>query len=545
MQKNKIFYVHSILLLIILFAGICSSFSAFADYVPNVVPTTIIQTNEPSKGIVVNHICPNTSGTNMDDGLISRIIPCIKDSIVYTTTQFLKYTSTVVKDAIGPIFAIALGVFGIAIITGNTPSISQSGFVVLLKIAAIMLFINQFNNLYPPLLDALEELLNIMAKPATIAFAEGGAWNHIGSTSTPVVTCKYGTFHATQTNIMDIWNLLDCYLDLIIGGIFSTTTLKMGILGFLVGAVFSTSIGLFVGFFGLYMLVLTLMTIFRAVYIFLTSYVAFSFMVLISMLFIPTILFQTTKSYFDGWLRLCISFLMQPIFVFGYIIMFMVAFNAAIFNGKQSLYYAIAGDDSFSRVNGDPGVENENFHIGDWMSDIGAYKQKLTNKTNARVSGNENTNIDQIDKMPTETKIEGRLMNRSSAAPSPDKLMGDIINELSNISFFEMGIPVTAIDWEMLAQRKNLVQWYAIDAMPEGDDAKKKAKQAAIDKFYLDYKISVLLAFLMAFVVIYIFYSLIEYLPFIGTATLGEGGILAFGEGMLTPPGGNLLGGPR
>ena len=68
-------------------------------------------------------------------------------------------------------------------------------------------------------------------------------------------------------------------------------------------------------------------------------------------------------------------------------------------------------------------------------------------------------------------------------------------------------------------------------------------KDAALVKFYFDFNLAVLLAFFMAAIVIYIFYSLIEYLPFIGTATLGDGGILPFGHGALSAPGSKLLGG--
>lgn len=541
MQKNKIFFIRSFLLLIILCGGIFLPFVASAYVMPTGQPITIQQTGTmAANGMITNHICPNTGSNNLDDGLIVRIVPCIRDTVIYTTNKLLDTLVNNVGDILKVIFALAIMAFGISMVTGGMPSVSQGGIILALKIGAIIMFAVKFNNMYPPILNALEALLDIMAKPAIQAFAEGGAWNHVPGASSAILTCKFSTFQTSETNIMDIWNLLDCYVNLLVGGIFSDTTLNMGILGFIIGALFSTSIGFFVGFVGLYMLVNALWLIFRTVYIFLTSYVAFSFMVLISIIFIPTILFQSTKQYFDSWLRITISFILQPVFVFGYLIMFLVAINSAIFSGKHSLYYAIAGEDSLSRTNGDPGVENGNFYIGRWLNDIGALKNGLIFNDKVRVDPTETKNpvAETANGQPimVNPEVTSKLLSRSETAEPIQTTMGNLLNS-NPVNFFDIGIPVDTVDWEWLSQRRNPDRWDEIQLMPQGAD-----RDAAIAKFYLDYKIAVLLAFLMAAITIYIFYSLIEYLPFIGTATLGEGGILQLGDGLLAPRGSGIFG---
>lgn len=542
MQKSNKNFIASLVLLIVLLGGIFLPFVASAYVMPQFKPQDNTEVRE-ANGMITNHICPNTNSTDLSDGLVVRIIPCIRDIVVYATSQIMDEVVTHVANVFAALFTLAIVIFGISVVTGHTPSFSQSGIILAIKIAAIIMFANNFNGMYPMLLNALEELLNLMAKPAIEAFDKGGAWNRVSGTTSAILTCEYGKFQASETNIMNIWNLIDCYIDVILGGIFSTTTLKMGFLGFVIGALLSNTIGLFVGFVGLYILASALMTVFRAVYIFLTSYVAFSFMVLISVIFIPTILFQSTKRFFDGWLRITISFLLQPVFVFGYLIMFLVAINITIFNGKHSLYYAIAGEDSQNRNPSNPGVVNGNFYIGEWLENVGAYKEDLALKDLARISSSE-TN-DQLDKTPKDTKLQGMQFSRSKEAEPHDTLLGRLLDDVSKMNFFEIGIPVTVIDWEWLAKARNLERWNEIQYMPYSTDAEKAAKAAAIAKFYLDYKISVLLALLMAAIMIYIFYSLIEYLPFIGTATLGDGGILPFGAGHLTPPGANILGRSR
>lgn len=542
MQKSKKNFISSLLLLVILFSGIFLPFIASAYTVPTSWPVTNEPKIDPTKGLLVNHVCPNLDPTaiSLDEGLVARVVPCIRDTVVYSTTKLMENLVDETMFIFRGILMFAVVAFGISVVIGNTPSLSQSGIVLLLKIGAILMFANKFNNMYPPILDVLENLLNMMAKPAIEAFKQGGAWNHIGSTSTSIFTCKYYASQASETNIMNIWNLIDCYINLLVGGIFSDTTLKMGILGFIIGALFSNSIGVFVGLVGLYMIFNALWTIFRTVYIFLTSYVAFSFMVLVSVIFIPTILFNSTKQYFDGWLRLTISFLLQPVFVFGYLIMFMVAINSAIFSGKHSLYYAIIGDDSLSRTAGDPGVDNGNFYIGKWLNDIGALKEELIFNDKVRVNPSEAKNP--ISKEGVNTEINGIQMSRSETAEKIEDTMGKL-GSIGNLNYFDIGVPVNVVDWEFLAQRRHTTEWDTIEAMPATTAQEIKDRKAAEDKFYLDYKIAVLLAFLMAAIAIYVFYSLIEYLPFIGTATLGDGGIIPFGKHHLAPTGSRFFGG--
>ena len=572
MQKNRVALIHFILLIMFM-SGALLPFSASAYIGPTAPPTTlaiegpvppvcttpppypstctppgmtvITGVTPPTPGL--RHICPGSDAATPDAGLTIRIIPCIRDSIVFAINAVMATFTSLFNDIFRVLFILAIVVFGISVLTGNAPSMSQSGIMLAIKIGAVVIFVNRlppFNNIYPMMLDALEELLNIMARPAIMAFAENGPWNRVETTTAGTnvasFTCTFGTFQASETNIMEIWNLVDCYIDLLVGGIFSNANLEAGILGFILAATFSTAMGFFVGLAGLYMIATALMIIARSVYIFLTSYVAFSFMVLISSLFIPLILFQSTKRYFDAWLKLTISFLLQPVFVFGYLIMFLVAFNVTVFSGRNSLYYAIAGRDSLVT----------NFHIGTWMTTNGIYKEQLKVKDQVVNASTTPTVADPGTDCGDmyDTMVEDFNCTRSANAAPINTLMGNpgtvtSIGTGSVLNFFQTGIATNAIDWERLAQRARQPAINPGD--PPGWDTVSGGTQAEKDKFYLDYKISILIAFMMAAIVIYIFYSLIEYLPFIGTATMGEAGVMPFGAGDLAPPGNSILGGSR
>ncbi|MGG2309867.1 type IV secretion system protein, partial [Salmonella enterica] len=58
-------------------------------------------------------------------------------------------------------------------------------------------------------------------------------------------------------------------------------------------------------------------------------------------------LFAPTKSYFDGWLRLMISYSLQPMVVAAYMAMMLTVFDQAVFGNCQfvekSLNFEIGG----------------------------------------------------------------------------------------------------------------------------------------------------------------------------------------------------------
>lgn len=70
------------------------------------------------------------------------------------------------------------------------------------------------------------------------------------------------------------------------------------------------------------------------------SLVMVGVLVYLAPIFVPFALFHPTKGYYNGWLRLLISFSLQPVIVAAYIALMMTVFDQTIF-----------GDCSFSKVN--------------------------------------------------------------------------------------------------------------------------------------------------------------------------------------------------
>lgn len=520
MQKDKKIFIYLIAITIWL-SAFCLTDAALAYDIPTSPPEI---TRIDSQG--VKHTCPNPDLTvNPDKGFLVRIIPCILNSVTYATASILGPFSSYMYSLMGVMFTLAIATWGVLILSGNIAAISQGGTMLAIKIGVIVFFANNFGGLYPVMLNVMEELLNIIAQPvaATTGPTEVFVWQG---------ACTAQTFDATNAsmqNIMSVWGILDCYIDLLIGGIIAPTpaaqsiAVANGIIGFIVGMMFSSSIGLFIALMGFYLIIITIFTIARAVYIFIMAYIAFSFMAIISPLFIPCILFRSTREYFLYWLQLTISFIIQPIFLFGYLVMFLVAFNSVFFVGHHSLYYAIAGNESQWDVN--------NFRIGSWLSSQGIYNKTLIGKDYVAIDqGGDKAVTGGISKF-TDTGLTDIQAIRDTAA------LG--LGGVQPLDFFETGAMVNSIDWERLAQIAKPNEYNTALSAPVVLNQPKP-----VDKFYQDYKIGIFLAFLMAGVVMYVFYSLLEYLPYIGSATMGDlGYVPTLGAGALAAPGSKYLGG--
>jgi|CXWL01.1.fsa_nt_gi hypothetical protein len=529
MQKNSAILTW-LLMLGVLLSVVFLPFHASAYTIPTIKPISVLPFAD-AQGRETIIVCPSDDTGNLQRGFTSRLIPCIRDTIIYATVQILQPFVEVITIITRSIITLAIVLYGITVIAGTGSK--HVGFATALKIGGVMMYLANVNAAYPRLLNALEELLGFLAKPAIAAFAGGDEWNRVSSTnSSPNFTCAYTAAQASEREIMGIWNILDCFIDRILGGIITadisslnpeSLQLSGGILGFIVAAMFSTVIGVFVALAGLYLLSIAMFTVLRVMYIFLTSYIAFSFMVLISPIFVPCILFNSSKRFFDGWMRTTTSFLLQPIFSFGYLIMFLVAINTTVFAGKYSLYHAIAGTNS----------QDTDFMLGTWVNASGGYAEQLTATDNLRIASDGTP----LDPLANDTSISDRQGQR---LPDGTVVGGVTVQPITSLmgtragtplSFFQTGIPVRVLDWKRLAET----------AMPAEFAA--ATTQADRDRVYLDYKIRVLISFVMTAIILYVFYSLLEYLPYIGSGTLGSGPGGTLGIGRLSAPGSSTFGG--
>jgi type IV secretion system protein VirB6 len=81
----------------------------------------------------------------------------------------------------------------------------------------------------------------------------------------------------------------------------------------------------------IFMAILLMMVILWMCYVFILSLVALSVIIILSPLFIPMVLFQYTKGYFDGWVKELITYSLYPVILFAFLSFMFIACDKICF----------------------------------------------------------------------------------------------------------------------------------------------------------------------------------------------------------------------
>lgn len=450
-------------------------------------------------------VCPN------GNGLTRRIVPCIRETIITAVNQFMGPFSAFMARTINALCVLAIALGGIWVTTGRVNAGLRDMSILFMKIGFVSVMTNNFGGMFSAFLDMMEDML---------AMAGQYAISMSSLSSSP--NCPQFT-----TNVMSlkIWEQVDCAIENLLGGIYMGSSVGMGLAGFLMAAFLSTTAGIFVALLGFYIIFQFLYAIAKATYTFISAYLAFSFMVLISPLFIPCILLRSTKPYFDKWLRLTVSFMLQPMIVFAYISMLIVAFDQTVFVGSNapgvpnnSVYYVLTKERS----------QQPGFTIGPALRGMGIYAESPIGGQAVGVNprqilekfGGPNPANSGV------SSIIGNMKNlgiSNAAQDSQNQWSTGIYNYMGlgdngqGVRFFKVDWPTTAVDWKELGARNGF------------NDV-------------TEYMIYVFTSFFMAAVVAYIFLNMLDSLPFLSAGLAGvPAGMPVLGAGPLSPPGTNLM----
>lgn len=512
-------------------------------------------------------------GNRKTYGFTKRIVVCVKETILLAVSQNLGKISDYFAKTVAVMCVLAVMIWAVQMLAGMRPAPTREVFILGIKIGLVIMFTSNFassffdpgngkGGLFGMMLNAMEDMLKIVISYTTMKLSFSGTCYPMTLPKAPITSPIY---------VLSVWDTIDCMLDTLMGGIFSPLTLTEGIIGFIIGAFFSSVLGFFVAILGFILIAMLLIAVARAVYIFISSYIAFAFMVLVSPMFIPLVLFKSTKAYFEKWLRVTIGFILQPIFVFAYLSMLVATYDVLVFSDQTtiSLYRAIAG----YTLGGDTPLS-----IGKLVSYNGGFTSgdKIIGQTAF------NLNYKQILSSCNDKACEtGNTMSKKDSGTlgtigqEVTKNVGlwqqDVYGALGDSNIFRTGIPVkNVVDWESL-----LINSYRVikNGKPE---AKEPEYSNIIDawnpykvcldnpglitvdyncqtnpdplnykgKYLNPYMIKILLSLIMAVISAFIFMSMLQYLPFIGSGISGESlSMPTFGAKGLAPPGSDMLGG--
>ena len=465
--------------------------------------------NSPNLGIGGPQICPDGYG------LTRRLVPCIRDTILIATNTFIIPFSAYMADAVKAACVIAIIMWAVSMLSGTETAPIKDAMVTVVKIAAVLIFCNNFGEdtatgtavldpankhggTFGLVLDIMDELLNIVTGYVV-------TWSQFGQEGNcPKIS--------ETVQSLQVWNSVDCVIETLIGGIFSPLTLSAGIVGFLTACLFSNTVGFIIGIAGVYLIYKILYAIFKCTYIYISAYLGVAIMVIISPLFIPTLLFKPTKSYFDRWLKLFLGFIIQPLVIFAYLAMLLAAFNVTVVSGRHSLYNTIAGGDAcFLATETDDdscGDGVSKGQLGTWMLNIGGYTDKdvggqaiVINSKTVKAAG-------LVPKSANDTGALGKVSNLmlDYAQTQQNGIMNTLGINGANPKFFEIDIPEQTVDWDHLAQA---------NGFDGSDDAHSTTS----------YVLNVLVSAFMALLVGYIFVDILEILPFISNGLALSGGL--------------------
>ncbi|MGL9779023.1 MAG: type IV secretion system protein, partial [Wolbachia sp.] len=320
----------------------------------------------------VSEACYNQAGSKSLAPLpiTSMIVQCIKESLDnlvagidssgsplndkngHNKGSFLSVAQKKLKNTVTAVLVLALVLFSIKAMSGGVQR-PQEMYMLIIKFALVIYFTtgSTMSHYYGELTKLSNGLSEIVLKASSESKgicnykAEDYEYDRAGKK----VSYSY----------LAPWDRLDCrilfYLGAPLEGIGGkigtggvvTLAILLGtapvllVAGSIIGIIFAGG-QILVAIVCIFMAVLMMMVILWLCYVFILSLVALSVIVILSPLFIPMVLFQHTKGYFDGWVKELITYSLYPVILFAFLSFMFIACDKIYFRNlnfePDSLY---------------------------------------------------------------------------------------------------------------------------------------------------------------------------------------------------------------
>lgn len=294
----------------------------------------------------VSEACYNQAGSKSlaPIPVTSMIVQCIKESLDNLVAgkgapngeSFISVAQKRLKNTITAVLVLALILFSIKAMSGGVRS-PQEMYMLIIKFALVIYFTtgSTMSHYYGELTRLSNGLSEIVLK----------------ASSESKGICDYEAKDYTGTpaySYLAPWDRLDCrilfYLGAPLDGIGGkigtggvvTLAILLGaapvllVAGSIIGIIFAGG-QILVALVCIFMAILMMMVILWLCYVFILSLVALSVIIILSPLFIPMVLFQHTKGYFDGWVRELITYSLYPVILFAFLSFMFIACDKIYF----------------------------------------------------------------------------------------------------------------------------------------------------------------------------------------------------------------------
>lgn len=370
-----------------------------------IIPASASATGQP----LANNTIQNCPG----EGIAVRFVPCMRNIIVDTAYNFFDAVYPIMETSIYAVMVLSVAFYGAMLLTQMipTPKASTETMMLIIKIAAVVGFTTNLYWIY----DSAIAIMNGLIEAVTRFSFTGPGGNSL--------RCQLS---------LTIWERIDCVLDRIVGiNQQAGREISNGIIGFLWDNAFSGAMGVFVFLAGLYMIASLVMGLFQAIAQYIISLILLAIIVMISLFFIPLILFKNTAmSFFTRWLRQLISITVQPVIIFAFMSVLLTAIDVTLFSGPNSFYRTVAGNQS-----SDP-----DFSLSRYMQDNNLYLR--------RQAGTHTQSNQPPAQAPT--AFSNTVRNASNTPTLPNSGPASTPAASNSLTEFLVGVEYRTIDWNRL-----------------------------------------------------------------------------------------------
>ncbi|WP_265026963.1 TrbL/VirB6 family protein [Wolbachia endosymbiont (group A) of Bombylius major] len=285
--------------------------------------------------------CIKESLDNLVAGIDSSGSP-LKDKNGHNKGSFLSVAQKRLKNTVTAVLVLALVLFSIKAMSGGVQR-PQEMYMLIIKFALVIYFTtgSTMSHYYGELTRLSNGLSEIVLKAS--------------SESKGICNYKAGTdYEYTRAgkrvsySYLAPWDRLDCrilfYLGAPLDGIggkigtggVATLAVLLGaapvllVAGSVIGIIFAGG-QILVALVCIFMAILMMMVILWLCYVFILSLVALSVIIILSPFFIPMVLFQHTKGYFDGWVKELITYSLYPVILFAFLSFMFIACDKIYF----------------------------------------------------------------------------------------------------------------------------------------------------------------------------------------------------------------------
>lgn len=283
--------------------------------------------------------------------ITSVVVQCIKESLrnlivgecslssgkPSSGVKLLSVVQKRLKQAVQAVLVLSIALFGIKMMMGHALQGPHEYFMLLLKVALVIYF-----SLGNGMQVYYDRLIDLSVGLSDLVLSAGGS-DQVCNYDTADYIRDFGQGYQNYSYLAP-WDRLDCRLGFYLGNGFAfgggaasaaaitaaATAPIFGVLLIIIPSLFAGQIliAICVAFF-IFMLILTVIWI---THLFILSLIAVTLVSFFAPVFVPMVLFQATKGFFDGWVKQLMAYSIYPIILFAFLSLVFSVFDKMYFD---------------------------------------------------------------------------------------------------------------------------------------------------------------------------------------------------------------------